>query len=127
MLSLIGKQCFQSTCGCLRSPWPMQIGKPSIRCHIVSDGDMPKHLRPNRLSAFLSATDNNRWCLCACRRGTLRGMDAAPEATGTYLRRVLRRYACKRPRQTAASAWNRQRSCTSLPGLRSWSAARCRM
>ncbi|MXV46267.1 hypothetical protein DYQ94_04905 [Xanthomonas sp. LMG 8993] len=63
----------------------------------------------------------------ACRRGTLSGMDAAPEPTGTYLRRVPRRYACKRPRQTAAFAWNRQRSCTRLPGLRSWSAARRRM
>ncbi|PPT85566.1 hypothetical protein XarbCFBP8149_16865 [Xanthomonas arboricola] len=70
---------------------------------------MPKHLRPNRLSAFLSATDSNRWCLRGCRRGTLSGMDAAPEPTRTYLRRVPRWYACKRPRQTEAFAWNRQR------------------
>ncbi|PPU23129.1 hypothetical protein XarCFBP6762_19865 [Xanthomonas arboricola] len=38
-------------------------------------------------------------------------MDAASEPTRTYLRRVLRRYAGKRPRQTEAFAWNRQRSC----------------
>ncbi|PMR88387.1 hypothetical protein C1H21_04220 [Xanthomonas arboricola pv. juglandis] len=55
-------------------------------------------------SVFLSATDNNWWCLRAYRRGTLSGMDAAPEPTGTYLRRVPRWYACKRPRQTETFA-----------------------
>ncbi|PPT47012.1 hypothetical protein XarjCFBP7652_15725 [Xanthomonas arboricola] len=82
----------------------MQIGKPSLCCHIVSDGDMLKHLRPNRPYVFLSATDNNRWCLRAYRRGILSGMDAAPEPTWTYLRCVLGRYAGKRPRQTEAFA-----------------------
>ncbi|NMI52643.1 hypothetical protein E1J25_13260 [Xanthomonas hortorum pv. taraxaci] len=38
----------------------------------------------------------------ASRRGTLCGMDAAEELTWTYLQRVLRRDACKRPQQTEA-------------------------
>jgi hypothetical protein len=35
-------------------------------------------------------------------------MDAAEELTGTYLQRVPRRYACKRPQQTEALAQNLQ-------------------
>ncbi|PPT25247.1 hypothetical protein XaCFBP7622_19930, partial [Xanthomonas arboricola] len=41
--------------------------------------------------------------LPAHRRGTLRGMDAAPEPTRTYLRRVLRWWAGKGPAATAAA------------------------
>ncbi|PPT30868.1 hypothetical protein XaCFBP7622_11530 [Xanthomonas arboricola] len=37
------------------------------------------------------------WSLPAHRRGTLSGMDAAPEPTRTYLRRVLRWWAGKGP------------------------------
>ncbi|PPT77069.1 hypothetical protein XarbCFBP8152_10690 [Xanthomonas arboricola] len=44
LLALIGKQCFQSTCGCLCSLWPMQIGEPSISCYIASGGDTSKAL-----------------------------------------------------------------------------------
>ncbi|SON93651.1 hypothetical protein XFF6990_120071 [Xanthomonas citri pv. fuscans] len=36
----------------------------------------------------------------AHRRGTLGGMNAATELTGTYLQRVLRRWAGKGPQQT---------------------------
>ncbi|PPT53840.1 hypothetical protein XarbCFBP8138_19035 [Xanthomonas arboricola] len=49
-----------------------------------------------------------------CRRGTLSGMDAAPEPTWTYLRRVPHRHACKRPQQTEAFAQSRQTSCARL-------------
>ena len=76
--------------------------------------DAPKDLQPNMPSAFLSATDSNRWCLRGCRRGTLSGMDAAPEPTWTYLRRVPHRYACKRPQQTGAFAQSRQTLCARL-------------
>ncbi|PPT72354.1 hypothetical protein XarbCFBP8150_04520 [Xanthomonas arboricola] len=40
-------------------------------------------------------TDHFHWSLPAHRRGILRGMDAAPEPTRTYLRRVLRWWAGK--------------------------------
>ncbi|PPT37405.1 hypothetical protein XarjCFBP7653_14665 [Xanthomonas arboricola] len=42
-------------------------------------------------------TDHLDWPLPARRRGTLSGMDAAPEPTRTYLRRVLRWWAGKGP------------------------------
>ncbi|PPT27545.1 hypothetical protein XaCFBP7622_16500 [Xanthomonas arboricola] len=42
-------------------------------------------------------TDHLNWSLSAHRRGTLSGMDAAPEPTWTYLRRVLRWWAGKDP------------------------------
>ncbi|CAD1789209.1 hypothetical protein XSP_001207 [Xanthomonas sp. CPBF 426] len=42
-------------------------------------------------------TDHLDWSLPAHRRGTLSGMDAAPEPTRTYLRRVPRWWAGKRP------------------------------
>ncbi|PPU94091.1 hypothetical protein XpopCFBP1817_10180 [Xanthomonas populi] len=42
-------------------------------------------------------TDPLDWSLRAHRRGTLSGMDAAQEPTGTYLRRVLRWWAGKGP------------------------------
>ncbi|MBB3812092.1 hypothetical protein FHY13_000398 [Xanthomonas arboricola] len=42
-------------------------------------------------------TDHLDWPLPARRRGTLSGMDAAPEPTRTYLRRVLRWWAGKDP------------------------------
>ncbi|PPT41945.1 hypothetical protein XarjCFBP7653_05825 [Xanthomonas arboricola] len=42
-------------------------------------------------------TDHLNWSLPAHRRGTLSGMDAAPEPTWTYLRRVLRWWAGKDP------------------------------
>ncbi|NMI20560.1 hypothetical protein E1J24_01255 [Xanthomonas hortorum pv. pelargonii] len=41
-------------------------------------------------------------------------MDAAEEPTRTYLRRVPRRYACKRPTATEAFASNWQTSCAAL-------------
>ncbi|PPT76401.1 hypothetical protein XaplCFBP3122_10210 [Xanthomonas arboricola pv. populi] len=47
-------------------------------------------------------TDHPDRSLPAHRRGTLSGMDAAPEPTGTYLRRVLRWWAGKGPRSKAA-------------------------
>ncbi|PPU62585.1 hypothetical protein XacyCFBP1159_04095 [Xanthomonas arboricola pv. corylina] len=81
------------------------IGKPSI-CSRRQDGRYEKDLQPSMPSAFLSATDNNRWCLRVCRCGTLSGMDAVPEPTRTYLRRVPHRHACKRPQQTEAFAWS---------------------
>ncbi|RJS05992.1 hypothetical protein XnspCFBP7698_07550 [Xanthomonas sp. CFBP 7698] len=59
-------------------------------------------------------TDHLHWSLPAHRRGTLGGMDAATEPTWTYLRRVPRRYTCKRPQQTEAFAQNRQISCARL-------------
>ncbi|MBB5676090.1 hypothetical protein FHR64_003183 [Xanthomonas arboricola] len=73
-----------------------------------------RHHAPSMPSAFLSAPDSNWWCLRECRRGTLSGMDAAPEPTWTYLRRVPHRYACKRPQQTEAFAQSRQTSCARL-------------
>ncbi|RYE99389.1 MAG: hypothetical protein EOO78_14355 [Oxalobacteraceae bacterium] len=42
-------------------------------------------------------TDHPDRSLSAHRRGTLRGMDAAPEPAWTYLRRVLRWWAGKGP------------------------------
>ncbi|CAD1788360.1 hypothetical protein XSP_000910 [Xanthomonas euroxanthea] len=42
-------------------------------------------------------TDPLDWSLPAHRRGTLSGMDAAPEPTRTYLRRVPRWWADKGP------------------------------
>ncbi|RFF37166.1 hypothetical protein DZD52_18275 [Xanthomonas nasturtii] len=52
------------------------------------------------------------WSLPAHRRGTLSGMDAAPELTGTHLQRVLRWWAGKGPaasqqirRQTGARSF----------------------
>ncbi|PPU07655.1 hypothetical protein XarjCFBP7645_08520 [Xanthomonas arboricola] len=42
-------------------------------------------------------TDHLHWSLPAHRRGILSGMDAAPEPTGTYLRRVPRWWAGKGP------------------------------
>ncbi|PPU08918.1 hypothetical protein XarjCFBP7645_00825 [Xanthomonas arboricola] len=42
-------------------------------------------------------TDHPDRSLPAHRRGTLSGMDAAPEPTGTYLRRVPRWWAGKDP------------------------------
>ncbi|PPU83042.1 hypothetical protein XhhCFBP4925_07980 [Xanthomonas hortorum pv. hederae] len=42
-------------------------------------------------------TDTLDWSLPAHRRGTLCGMDAAEEPTGTYLRRVPRWWAGKGP------------------------------
>ncbi len=77
--------------------------------------------------AFLSVTDSNRWCLRGCRCGTLSGMDAAPEPTWTYLRRVPHRYACKGPRQTRALAWKRLGVGHRVIGVRSRSAARRRI
>ncbi|MBB4595427.1 hypothetical protein FHR62_000039 [Xanthomonas arboricola] len=73
-----------------------------------------RHHAPSMPSAFLSVTDSNWWCLRGCRRGTLSGMDAAPEPTRTYLRRVPHRHACKRPQQTEAFAQSRQTSCARL-------------
>ncbi|PPT19136.1 hypothetical protein XarbCFBP7629_16340 [Xanthomonas arboricola] len=96
LLLLIGKQCVKHVLISADSVADV-ISKPSIYWHVASDGDSPKDLQTTRPSAFLSATDNNRWCLRGCRCGTLSGMDAAPEPTWTYLRRVPRRYACKRP------------------------------
>ncbi|PPU08247.1 hypothetical protein XarjCFBP7645_12050 [Xanthomonas arboricola] len=45
-------------------------------------------------------TDHLDWSLSAHRRGTLSGMDAAPEPTWTYLRRVPRWWADKGPAAT---------------------------
>ncbi|MGV7174034.1 hypothetical protein [Xanthomonas axonopodis] len=42
-------------------------------------------------------TDQRDWSSPAHRRGTLGGMDAATELTGTYLQRVLRWWAGKDP------------------------------
>ncbi|PPT25008.1 hypothetical protein XarbCFBP7629_02950 [Xanthomonas arboricola] len=50
------------------------------------------------LLATMSA-DHLTWSLPAHRRGTLSGMDAAPEPTGTSLRRVPRWWAGKGPAQ----------------------------
>ncbi|MXV45946.1 hypothetical protein DYQ94_03265 [Xanthomonas sp. LMG 8993] len=62
-------------------------------------------------------TDHPDRSLPAYRRGTLSGMDAAPEPTRTYLRRVLRWWADKGPaanpqigrsasfRRCASNAW----------------------
>ncbi|SOO32049.1 hypothetical protein XAP6164_760001 [Xanthomonas phaseoli pv. phaseoli] len=77
------------------------IGKPSIDCHVASDNDAPKDLQTTRPFAFPSAIEDNRWCLRACWRGALSGMDAAPAPTWTYSRRVpgrLRASACRRPK-----------------------------
>ncbi len=103
---LIGKQCFKHVL------MPVDfvadvIGTPSI-CSHGARMDAPKDLQPSMPSAFRSAADSNWWCLRACRCGTLSGMDAAPEPTRTYLRRVPRRYACKRPQETGALAQNPQ-------------------
>ncbi|MBB5767406.1 hypothetical protein GGR67_001436 [Xanthomonas arboricola] len=46
-------------------------------------------------TALAMHTDPLHWPLPAYRRGTLSGMDAAPEPTWTYLRRVPRGWAGK--------------------------------
>ncbi|PPT35270.1 hypothetical protein XarjCFBP7653_18660 [Xanthomonas arboricola] len=63
-------------------------------------------------------TDRLDWLLPAHRRGTLSGMDAAPEPTRTYLRRVLRWWAGKGP---AANSQRQERGALTAPD--SWSAA----
>ncbi|AYO93727.1 hypothetical protein DB818_09380 [Xanthomonas perforans] len=60
-------------------------------------------------------TDQLDWSLPAHRRGTLGGMDAATELTGTYLQRVLRWWAGKDPAVSAQSM-------RSAPDLRNGSA-----
>ncbi|PPU04981.1 hypothetical protein XarjCFBP7645_19875 [Xanthomonas arboricola] len=60
-------------------------------------------------------TDHPDGTLPAHRRGTLSGMDAAPEPTRTYLRRVLRWWAGK---GLAAKPW----IVCSAPDLSAWSA-----
>ncbi|NJC39286.1 hypothetical protein GGR60_003861 [Xanthomonas arboricola] len=57
-------------------------------------------------TALTMHTDHLAWSLPAHRCGTLSGMDAAPEPTWTYLRRVLRWWAGKGP---AAKAQRRVR------------------
>ncbi|MBO9773188.1 hypothetical protein J7430_16185 [Xanthomonas axonopodis pv. begoniae] len=110
MLLLIGTHCFKQVL--IPEHFVADvIGKPSIDCHVASDNDAPKDLQTTRPFAFLSAIDDNRWCLHACRRGTLSGMDAAPAPTWTYLRRIPGRYACKCPPQTEALASNGGFSC----------------
>ncbi|PPT41860.1 hypothetical protein XarjCFBP7653_05350 [Xanthomonas arboricola] len=61
-------------------------------------------------------TDHLNWSLPAHRRGSLSGMDAAPEPTWTYLRRVPRWWAGKGP---AANAQRRGRGALTAPN--SWS------
>ncbi|PPT41859.1 hypothetical protein XarjCFBP7653_05345 [Xanthomonas arboricola] len=60
-------------------------------------------------------TDHLDRSLPAHRRGTLSGMDAAPEPTWTYLRRVLRWWAGKGP---AANAQRRGRGALTACGTR---------
>ncbi|PPU24070.1 hypothetical protein XarCFBP6762_17475 [Xanthomonas arboricola] len=64
LLLLIGKQCVKHVLMSADSVADV-ISKPSIYWHVASDGDAPKDLQTTRPSAFLSATDNNRWCLRA--------------------------------------------------------------
>ncbi|WP_025984215.1 hypothetical protein, partial [Xanthomonas phaseoli] len=73
LLLLIGTQCFKQVLMPEHFVADV-IGKPSIDCHVASDNDAPKDLQTTRPFAFLSAIDDNRWCLYACRRGTLSGM-----------------------------------------------------
>ncbi|SUZ28896.1 hypothetical protein CPBF424_27260 [Xanthomonas euroxanthea] len=71
---------------------------------------------PDRLLAALLKTmhtDHLDWSLPAHHRGTLSGMDAAPEPTRTYLRRVLRWWAGKGP---AANSQRRGRGASPLAG-----------
>ncbi|PPU08513.1 hypothetical protein XarjCFBP7645_08525 [Xanthomonas arboricola] len=49
-------------------------------------------------------TDHLHWSLPAHRRGTLSGMDAAPEPTRMYLRRVPRWWAGKGPASKLATS-----------------------
>ncbi|SYZ53174.1 hypothetical protein CPBF367_12360 [Xanthomonas arboricola pv. juglandis] len=73
---------------------------------------------PDRLLAALlksRRTDHLDWSLPAHPRGTLSGMDAAPEPTGTYLRRVLRWWAGKGP---AANSQRRGRGALTACGTR---------
>ncbi|SUZ28841.1 hypothetical protein CPBF424_26680 [Xanthomonas euroxanthea] len=55
-------------------------------------------------TALTLRTDYPDWSLPAHRRGTLSGMDAAPEPTRTYLRRVLRWWAGKDLQQSRRSS-----------------------
>ncbi len=72
----------------------------------------------NQSPLFPSVAGCNRWCLRACRRGTLSGMDAAPDPTWTYLRRVPRRYARKHPQHAEAFPQGRKTSNTrSVPDV----------
>ncbi|APO97479.1 hypothetical protein BJD12_15905 [Xanthomonas vesicatoria ATCC 35937] len=50
------------------------------------------------------STDQRDWSLPAHRRGTLGGMDAATELTGTYLQRVPRWWAGKGPAADAKTS-----------------------
>ncbi len=63
-----------------------------VRCAL--DAGPIRHDRTGRIQHCSSMhTDRLDWSLPAHRRGTLSGMDAAPEPTRTYLRRVLRWWA----------------------------------
>ncbi|SUZ26923.1 hypothetical protein CPBF424_06850 [Xanthomonas euroxanthea] len=64
----------------------------------ASDMEPMLHDRTRRIQHCSAMhTDHLDWPLPAHRRGTLSGMDAAPEPTRTYLRRVLRWWAGKGP------------------------------
>ncbi|PPT29950.1 hypothetical protein XaCFBP7622_13005 [Xanthomonas arboricola] len=87
---------------------------------------------PDRLLAALLRTmhtDHLDWSLPAHRRGTLSGMDAAPEPTRTYLRRVPRSWAGKDPaaqsRISASWSLNRHPRKAHLRPLRGCSLAPC--
>ncbi|PPT50373.1 hypothetical protein XarjCFBP7652_05515 [Xanthomonas arboricola] len=56
-----------------------------------------RYERTTHPALLLPHTDHLDRSLSAHRRGTLSGMDAAPEPTWTYLRRVLRWWAGKDP------------------------------
>ncbi len=101
------------------------VGRPSseklsaVRC--ASDLEPMLHDRTRRTQHCSSMrTDPLDRSLPAHRRGTLSGMDAAPEPTGTYLQRVPRWWAGKGPAakpQIACFGFGASSGSSTSPGL----------
>ncbi|SUZ29472.1 hypothetical protein CPBF424_33120 [Xanthomonas euroxanthea] len=86
--------------GSVAASMPPRVPEPARTSRLLrwscTDGSAQATRRPPLLR-FSTRTDHLDWSLPAHRRGTLSGMDAAPEPTRTYLRRVPRWWAGKGP------------------------------
>ncbi|NIJ92238.1 hypothetical protein FHT12_000896 [Xanthomonas campestris] len=84
-----------TACGTRREPIPGDRVAASMPLHGPATGEDTALDRLLVAARRALRTNQRDWSLPAHRRGTLSGMDAAPEPTRTYLRRVLRRWAGK--------------------------------
>ncbi|MBB5880985.1 hypothetical protein GGR74_002188 [Xanthomonas arboricola] len=86
-----------TACGTRREPIPGDRVAASMPLHGPATGEDTALDRLLVAARRALRTNQRDWSLPARRRGTLSGMDAAPEPTRTYLRRVLRWWAGKGP------------------------------